>query len=345
MDFELRKHSRSDVDKAGDLLRRDDLDSNEEPDAWKITRDWRATHNVPLIEITEDLRVKSQTIKGKSNVSSRIKRIPAIRAKLRRMKNLRFSQMQDIGACRSILDSTQQVDRIVNLYSEYGNGHDLIHDDDYISSPRPTGYRSRHLVYSYVSKIQGSNVFNKMRIEIQLRSKLQHIWATAVEIVDVVENSELKLGHGSNKWQQFFKLISSVFALKEGINPASGTPSEFIELKKQLKEHCTEFNIIQRLQSYPTVINSLMERQSKNAMYWLITMDLKSERQDIREYNKAERDKAYENYFDTEDRIENERNSNKDVLLVSVESIDNLKLAYPNYYLDISGFLHELEKK
>ncbi|MBU6438396.1 MAG: hypothetical protein KGQ77_12790, partial [Betaproteobacteria bacterium] len=61
--------------------------------------------------------------------------------------------------------------------------------------------------------------FNNQKIEVQLRTRLQHAWATAVEIVDAFTGqalkSGLKLNSGDPKWRRFFALMSSVIAIRE----------------------------------------------------------------------------------------------------------------------------------
>jgi ppGpp synthetase/RelA/SpoT-type nucleotidyltranferase len=43
-----------------------------------------------------------------------------------------------------------------------------------------------------------SSPWNRLWIEIQLRTSLQHAWATAVETVDAFTNENLKFGAGSD---------------------------------------------------------------------------------------------------------------------------------------------------
>lgn len=57
--------------------------------------------------------------------------------------------------------------------------HQYVGMDDYISTPKESGYRSLHLKYKNKNKYRPD--YDGLQIEIQLRTKLQHIWATAVE--------------------------------------------------------------------------------------------------------------------------------------------------------------------
>ncbi len=54
-----------------------------------------------------------------------------------------------------------------------------------------------------------------MLIEVQLRTRLQHNWATAVETVGIFTGEALKSSQGNEDWQDFFRLVSTWFAHKE----------------------------------------------------------------------------------------------------------------------------------
>ena len=54
----------------------------------------------------------------------------------------------------------------------------IIKFNDYVENPKDSGYRSIHYVYKYSSK---ADKYNGLKIELQIRTKLQHNWATAVE--------------------------------------------------------------------------------------------------------------------------------------------------------------------
>ena len=45
-----------------------------------------------------------------------------------------------------------------------------------------------------------------MRIEMQLRTRLQHLWAAAVEIFDAFMGENFKSSRGSQAWLDFFAL-------------------------------------------------------------------------------------------------------------------------------------------
>ncbi|MDE9591201.1 (p)ppGpp synthetase, partial [Xenorhabdus bovienii] len=69
--------------------------------------------------------------------------------------------------------------------------HKTIRIKDYTVDKKTTGYRGIHRIYKcYDGKDQ--HPWKGFLIEVQLRTKLQHIWATTVEIVDLCEGNTLK---------------------------------------------------------------------------------------------------------------------------------------------------------
>ena len=107
--------------------------------------------------------------------------MPTIIDKLKRYPNMKLTTMQDIGGVRAILNSVEDVYSLVSEYRESKRfAHELVDQKDYIQSPRDEDcYRSIHLIYRYRNS-QAKN-YNGLRIELQIRTRLQHLWATAVE--------------------------------------------------------------------------------------------------------------------------------------------------------------------
>src|SRR3546814_3079796 len=75
--------------------------------------------------------------------------------------------------------------------------YEVVHIDDYIRSPKSSGYRSIHLVLKYKSKKYPE--YNNLLLEVQIRTHAQHSWATAVETVGAVLGQALKSSEGDRK--------------------------------------------------------------------------------------------------------------------------------------------------
>ena len=205
------KYSKSKVDKAGEILKEKGLSINEVNAALDVLSNWRAFHAIPLDTFAKILKSRVKKISKSENaiVAQRLKRTSSILLKLQTHKTMRLSAMQDIGGLRAIFDTVEEVYALVELYRNSKTRYKLFSLDDYVSRPKSDGYRSVHLVY----QLQKSpSIF----IEIQVRSYLQHIWATAVEVFGTLKNSSFKSGQGEKKWLEFFAYLSSTFSQKEG---------------------------------------------------------------------------------------------------------------------------------
>ena len=132
---------------------------------------------------------------------------------------MKLATMQDIGGVRAILASVKEVNDLMHKYRGSKRlAHQLIGHKNYVEEPRSEdGYRSIHLIYSYKNNQVAR--YDGLRIELQIRTRLQHIWATAVESMGTVLGQALKSRRGNQDWLDFFALISSAFALREKTAP------------------------------------------------------------------------------------------------------------------------------
>lgn len=148
--------------------------------------------------------------------------------------------MQDIDGCRVIVDTVAQVYEAVDRYKNSRIRHILKREYDYIQNPKKSGYRSYHMVYQFQS--DKKETYNKnMLIEIQFRTKLQHTWATAVEMMGIYTKSNLKSSQGDKDTLRFFTLVSSLFAIREGMPVCPDTSrwtdeliSEIMQIDKKI---------------------------------------------------------------------------------------------------------------
>lgn len=127
----------------------------------------------------------------------------SITGKIERFPSMQLYKMQDLGGCRVIVDTVDQVYKAVEKYKNSRIRHILKREYDYIKNPKDSGYRSYHMVYQFHS--DKKETYNKnMLIEIQFRTKLQHIWATAVEMMGIYTKSNLKSSQGNENILSFF---------------------------------------------------------------------------------------------------------------------------------------------
>ncbi len=145
----------------------------------------------------------------------RLKRFPSIEKKLKRFHTMRLSQMQDIAGVRTVFNTISEVydfaDDMQKTYSKNRN-FSFKSSKDYINRPKEDGYRGIHQIFIY-KKGPHKDSFG-LSVELQIRTLLQHYWATAVEILSLKSSLNLKLGEGLEYKKEFFKLCFVLVAYK-----------------------------------------------------------------------------------------------------------------------------------
>ena len=341
MKWTVPQYGREEVDAAGQILAsRDFKDFSSVEHTYKIVNNWRSSHAFPLNTMQMYLRNNSRQADPKSLVAQRVKRLSSIESKLRRFGWLKFSEMQDIGGCRAVLRSMAAVDKLVDAYKNSQIKHRLVDSDDYISNPKKSGYRGYHLIYRYHSDKKTS--YNNLKIEIQIRSAVQHTWATAVETVGTFTQQALKSSQGEQDWLRFFALMGSFFAKREKRSEVPNTPQNGKELLDDLAFYADKLDVIERLRAYGVDMRAIRESEIASSRYFLLQLNIEEKIIKIRGFRANQLEEASTEYLYAE-RLINETTAS-DVVLVSVESLESLERAYPNYFLDTSRFRREVER-
>jgi (p)ppGpp synthase/HD superfamily hydrolase len=161
---------RNQVDKAGFTLVDPSAPDDQLEWAIGVINNWRSSHSYPLLNFRINLRRKVKTIEANALVAQRIKRLQSIKAKLQRESSMQLSQMQDIGGCRAVLRSVKQVERLVESYRKSSFAHLFKGEKNYIAHPKGDGYRGHHLIYQYKSLPNQNSAYDKLRIEVQIRT-------------------------------------------------------------------------------------------------------------------------------------------------------------------------------
>ena len=249
--------------------------------------------------------------------------------------------MQDIGGCRAVLQNVADVRELRDDYARSQFKHRFVKENDYISEPKPSGYRGIHRVYRYYS--DRNNTYNGLQLEVQMRSQLQHAWATAVETVSTFLRQSLKASQGSEEWLRFFSLMGSAIAIREGEPLVPGTPSAKKALVREIRDHVHNLDVRRTLSAFHTTLQMLSKQEVKAARYYLVELEMSEGRSTVTvtEYTKPELDEATADYLEAEQRLARSGPGSQAVL-VSVESVSALRRAYPNYFLDTGVFLRVL---
>jgi ppGpp synthetase/RelA/SpoT-type nucleotidyltranferase len=336
MAWTIPQYTRRQVNDAGAVLinPRRLQDAASYSNALSVIDNWRASHSFPLNTIQIGLKRRAAQIDDQSIAAQRIKRLSSIRLKLVRFPTMKLSQMQDIGGCRAILESVEQVRELVELHQGSRMRHRLSHIDDYIAKPKSSGYRGVHMIYRYRS--DKNQHYDDLKIEVQVRTVLQHIWATAVETVGTFIQQALKSNIGEEEWLSFFSLMGTAVAFEEDTAPVPDTPTRRRELVSQIRRAAKNLQVESRLRSYGDALQSL-ENPGAKAHFFLLKLEPETQKLLVTGFKMGELQQATDQYSEVERAITEQGHG--DAVLVAAESLSSLRRAYPNYYLDTRMFL------
>lgn len=338
-------HSNKAVRRAGETLRSADPWQQDLPQAMLVIDNWRAAHAYPLNTFQATLRKRLAAIGLTSEtaiVGQRLKRLPSIEKKLHRNPKMKLERMQDIAGLRAVVPRPVHLREIRRLYEQENRlSHVLKGVHDYVARPKEDGYRSIHLVYQYASAT--APAYNGLHVELQLRTQLQHAWATAVETVDLFTGQAIKTGDPDPSWARFFKLASAAFSVME----RTPVPDEFSDLQsteivKLLRQSESKLNVAVRMRGFSVAADRIHQDQRRNAGYHLIVLDTERRTLRIKSYAKDELEPAMDAYAEAERQVS--EGAPWDAVLVAGGGVNQLRRTYPNYFLDASMFIDRLER-
>jgi len=211
------------------------------------------------------------------------------------------------------------------------------------------GYRGIHIVGRYRPKAASAISWKGYRIEIQLRTVLQHACSTAVETVQTFTGQPLKFGLGSPDWKRFFVLASSAFAMLEKMPPVPGAPHDREELLSELAILERDLRVRRKLAAWALAPDHILGL-GRGSIFVLelrvapskgrkspTSGGRKGSRLFIRPYD--DRKAAMADLAS----IENLKNDRVDAVLVGVGDVNELRKAYPNYFADTQKFVSTLD--
>ncbi|SMN02534.1 RelA/SpoT domain protein [uncultured Candidatus Thioglobus sp.] len=295
---------------------------------------FRSIHQHPMALFRHLIDRKLNKLKIKALVSQRLKRRPSIIQKLKKQDKMQLSRMQDIGGLRIVVDTINEVnlitDEIRKVEKHGGFRFTSANGKNYIENIAPSGYRSIHLIYKYDKNIPTEK---QCRVEIQIRTKLQHSWATAVEVVGTYLNQPLKQSLGSNKYLDIFKDVGKLFQELE-------TGKIEYESIQKVKQDIERIELLNKLRSVDIVADYI--GNTTKGQYILLKMDFKQQIVEIVQYGKAKFEQANKDYLKME--MDNSSNRAVEVVLISIQDIRKLQQSYPNYFMDTTEFFKNLDK-
>jgi hypothetical protein len=309
--------------------------------AFLVANNWRDAHAYPM----RSIRRKILFLIGKHGIdavsAARLKRMQAIRKKLRRLAWLKLANMQDLGGCRVIVSKSADVPKLSQLLIET-SGHVLSNQNNYIEAPKKDGYRSHHLIFSYQGRA-AAEVFTGRQIEVQIRTPLQHSWATAVEAVGMFRGEDLKSAKiGDLDWLRLFQLMSAEIAMAERC-PESPLVPGHRERVQEIIELDNKLDAVTTLDNLSSVVRwQEMAVQSRSRpTYYIISYDNDTDQVVVTPYFKSRIAVAS---YESDERPDLASGvETRNVVLVEADKIDTLRHAYPNYFGDVQLFKQNLK--
>lgn len=333
--WKIVEYSRSQIIKAGKTIKKEDAPEREAAQATKIIDNWRAAHAFPMHVIYMHLR-RMAASHSDIIVAERLKRLDSIVNKLKREPSMSLWTMQDLGGCRFIVSSIDDIYKYANEYENSRKRHILKSQYDYVQQPKASGYRSLHRVYEYHS--DSIDTYNRnMLIEIQFRTHLQHLWATAVETMGLFTKEAIKSGQGDAEVKRFFQLASALIAKKENQPIPPNVVDDIDEIISELEGINSKNNYLDFLSGIRVAVNFQTHKgKEKKAQYYILILNYNTKRLSIKSFMPSQFEEANEVYSS----IESTRAETKiDAVLVNVSSFKALKSAYSNYFSDIGEFV------
>ncbi|MER9330338.1 RelA/SpoT domain-containing protein [Mesorhizobium sp. M0488] len=305
---------------------------------YSIANNWRDSHFLPMRSVRFSVGHHMRALRLKGDMASRPKGMASIRRKLRE-STTNLDTMNDIGGCRAIMADINGVRSLLASIQDKFPHEIHSREFNYIDEPKLDGYRSHHIVFKYRPRDADTEAFAGRRIELQVRTRLQHSWATAVEAVGLFRGQDLKHGKGDQDWLRLFRLMSAEFAHIEQCPVDVGVPdhNDRVRELRDINKRIGATSILEEINNLSSYSESFVQptekarhylieyRQDHNVNikpFWTIILGARTLK-------------------DIERKIELRGNGPKAVL-VEVDKVDKLVEMYPNYFGDVSLFVRNL---
>lgn len=320
--------SKSRVNRAGTHVR----DQRVTADDLQAIDEWRAAHKVVLNTFQPSLR--NRTRNKNIVVAQRHKRRNTIFNKLLREPKMELARMDDIAGCRLIFDSIEELNEFRKDFHRARFKHkrkNEVDKYDYIATPKPTGYRGIHDVYSYDVNSKNGELHKGLLVEIQYRTLIQHAWATAVEVIGFITENQPKFQQGDRRYERCMALASEILA--RHFEGCFGPFPDFSN-KQLLQEFSSLDDELHLIRNF-TGLNSAESEATANRNAILIfqpdgalgTLSFRSESEALRELFRLEKE-----------------NPSLDIVLVKADTSEEIRMAFRNYFSDSKEFVRLLSQ-
>ncbi len=297
----------------------------------RVIEEWRASHRGVLNTFQAILRTRTRDTQ--TVVAQRHKRKSTIFGKLNRFPEMQLSRMDDVAGCRLIFSSVDDLYDFRKRFHKARFRHERRNDVDkydYIKHPKTTGYRSVHDVYNYDVNSETGRPLKGLMVEIQYRTNIQHAWATAVEVIGFITESQPKFQQGDTRYHHAMALTSEILAraCENGNGPFSDLANadlvaEFLKIDKELGL----LNMLRGLNSADTAVTG-----NRNS----ILIFSPAGELEVKTYRDAT--EALRALFQLEKDL-----PGQDIVLVKADTSEDVRFAFKNYFSDAQDFIRLVE--
>ncbi len=289
---------------------------------------YRAAHLEPLSKTTLELQQWLQTYGGNYYIAQRLKRKPQIIRKLKRL-SVRLTQLQDIGGCRIIVDHNHDVDKLLlYLKQEISNqtGFKISRTTDYRAKGRDnTGYRALHVILERDGR----------KLELQIRSRIQHYWSESIERTSVIYGYHLKEEEGDPVVLSYFKTLSNMFyEMESGREPSRQQKVTLDTLRIEAESIIAKHDKNRASDSYVNedVIKTLVAKEgnTKTLQNWLIVFDWNIGNFVTWDSVGRDSEEAIKKYVSYEKQFTTE--ANYEVVMIGSSDISSVRKTHSHYF-------------
>ena len=319
--------SKSRVNRAGQHVRED----TATPEDLHVIDEWRAAHRGVLNTFQAILR--GRTRGTAISVAQRHKRKRAIFDKLQRFPGMLLARMDDVAGCRLIFKRQRELYDFRQGFHKARFNHKCRNDldkYDYIKKPKETGYRGVHDIYEYDVNSDVGKKLAGLNLEIQYRTLVQHAWATAVEVIGFITESQPKFQQGDRRYEDAMALASEILARAHEAQtgpfpdlPDRDLVSKFLESESQL-------GLLKMLRGLNAANRDVSDKRNA-ILIFSGTGEL-----EVRAFRDAP--DALRALFDLEKQF-----PDRDIVLVRADTSEEVRLAFRNYFSDARDFIRLLE--
>lgn len=331
LEFLIMPVSKSKVDKSGYILSEAiKVDEYTYLEFEEYFDEYRKEHLPVLTSTTLEIQGWLSNFNKGYYIAQRLKRKPQIIRKLKRL-SVRLTQLQDIGGLRIIVDTNKDVNELLSFLKKKvdQSEHIQIHRiTDYREHGRDTGYRALHVILSV----------NGYKLELQIRSKIQHYWAESIERTSIIYGYYLKESEGSNIVLDYFQNLAKIFnEIEAGRKPS---PAHKIALDRARDSAIRVIESSDKKSIFNAhidegVIKTLVEKENKNRNQdkfnnWILILDWNTGCFVDWKVISRNPDEAIKAYVETEKFYPN--NNGFEVVMIGSSDISTVRETHSHYF-------------